>query len=439
MTNYRHIATLILATMAFAQTQAQTNGSNSSYSRFGLGTLNDQSVGFNKAMGGASKAIRIGNRVNPGNPASYSGMDSLTMVIDAGMSMSVGRLKSGDAKVNANNCSLDYVLAGFRLRKGLGFSVGMLPYTTIGYSFATSQKVTNDFSSTQPITSHSSYSGEGGLHQAFFGVGWNPFAHLSVGANISYVWGNYSHSLAQYFDENGTTSSNFSGMNSTHEADIKTYKIDLGVQYPIILNPQNRLTIGATASLGHNTKSDATLVRYNTVGDSISIEAKDAFDLPYTAGLGFAWENSGRLMVAADYTYEKWSNCKTPQMGTAGELSYTAKEGAYLNRSKIAAGAQYSPNPFSNSFFDRIQYRVGAHYSTPYLKVNGQDGPSEYGITAGVGLPISNKISHGPMANISLQWLRRDPAAGGMITEDYFMVSIGVTFAEAWFMKYRIR
>ncbi len=438
MTSYRHLATLILATMAFAQAAAQNNGSNSSYSRFGLGTLNDPSVGFNKAMGGASKAIRIGDRVNPGNPASYSGIDSLTMVIDAGMSMSIGRLKSEDASVNANNCSLDYVTAGFRLRRGLGFSVGMLPYTTIGYSFATSQKVTNDFSSTQPITSHSSYSGEGGLHQAFFGVGWNPFAHLSIGANINYVWGNYSHSLSQYFDENGTTSSNFSGLNSTHEADIRTYKIDFGVQYPIILNPQNRFTIGATASLGHNVKSDATLVRYNTVGDSISIEAKNAFDLPYTVGMGLAWENSGRLMVAADYTYEKWADCKTPQMSTEGGLSYTAKEGAYLNRSKIAVGAQFVPNLFGN-YLNRIHYRVGAHYSTPYLKVNGHDGPSEYGITAGVGLPITNNISRGPMANISLQWMRRDPSVGNMITEDYFMVSIGITFAEAWFMKYRIR
>jgi hypothetical protein len=86
-----------------------------------------------------------------------------------------------------------------------------------------------------------------------------------------------------------------------------------------------------------------------------------------------------------------------------------------------------------------VHYRFGAHYSTPYLKVNGHDGPSEYGITAGVGLPISNSINRGPMANISLQWLRRDPKASGMITEDYFLVSLGVTFAESWFMKFKIR
>lgn len=439
MTRNRQLATLLLAAMALVQISAQNNGSNSSYSRFGLGTINDQSSSFNKGMGGVGKAIRISNRINTSNPASYSSIDSLTMIIDGGMSLSAGRFKSGDARIKANNCSFDYVNAGFRLRKGLGFSIGMLPLTTIGYSFATSQKVTNDFSSTQPITSHSSYSGEGGLHQIYMGLGWNPFADFSIGANVSYVWGNYTHTLSQTFDENGTISSNYSGLNSTHDAEIKTYKIDLGVQYPIILDDQNRLTIGATAGLGHNIKGEASLVRYNTVGDSISIVADDAFDLPYTMGAGLAWEHSGKLLVAADYTYEKWGSCKTPQMETEGGLSYTAKEGAYLNRSKFAAGAQYTPDPLSNNFLNRVQYRFGAHYSTPYLKVNGQDGPSEYGLTAGVGLPISNNINRGPMANISLQWMRRDPKVGSMITEDYFIVSIGITFAEAWFMKYKIR
>lgn len=439
MTKYKLFASLILAAMTCTQAVGQNNGSNSSYSRFGLGTINDQSTSFNKAMGGAGKAVRLGNRINPGNPASYSAIDSLTMIIDAGMSLSVGKLHSGNASVNAKNCSFDYVTAGFRLRKGLGFSIGMLPYTTIGYNFATSQKVTSDFSSTQSITSHSNYAGEGGLHQLFAGVGWNPFGQLSIGANISYVWGNYTHQLAQTFDENGTSSNNYSGMNSTHDADIKTYKLDFGVQYPIAIDPQNRLTVGATVGLGHQIKSDATLTRYNTVGDSLTAVAKDAFDLPYSVGAGLAWEHNGKLLVAADYTFEKWGNCKTPYMSTENGLTYTPRTGAYMNRSKVAAGLQYIPDPLNNSFFSRVQYRFGAHYSTPYLKVNGHDGPSEYGLSAGVGLPISNNINRGPMVNISLQWMRRDPRTSKMITEDYFLVNIGITFAESWFMKYKIR
>ena len=418
----------MLASLMCAHAAAQGNGSNSSYSRFGLGTLNDQSVGFNKAMGGVGKAIRPTNRINPGNPASYSAVDSLTMLIDGGMTFSTGQYKQGGSTLKVNNCSFDYVTAGFRLRKGLGFSLGMLPYTTIGYSFATDSKVTNDFNTTQTITSHSAFSGDGGLHQLYAGVGWNPFAALSIGVNVGYVWGSYSHTLSQTFDEGGTTSGLYSGLHSDCESDIRTYKIDLGLQYPIILNPQNRLN------------GTSTLTRYNTVGDTVKIEAKDAFDLPYTLGAGVAWESQGKMMVALDYTYEKWSSCHTPEQTTQDDqLAYSKQKGQYLDRSRVAAGFQYVPNPLSRNYLSRVEYRLGANFSTPYLKVNGMDGPREYGVTAGFGLPISNKINRGTMANLSFQWFRRSPAASSLIREDYFMVSVGVTFSESWFMKFKIQ
>ena len=422
----------MLASLMCAHAAAQGNGSNSSYSRFGLGTLNDQSVGFNKAMGGVGKAIRPTNRINPGNPASYSAVDSLTMLMDGGMTFSTGQYKQGGSTLKVNNCSFDYVTAGFRLRKGLGFSLGMLPYTTIGYSFATESKVTNDFNTTQTITSHSAFSGDGGLHQLYAGVGWNPFAALSIGVNVGYVWGSYSHTLSQTFDEGGTTSGLYSGLHSDCESDIQTYKIDLGLQYPIILNP--------TVGLGHSINGTSTLTRYNTVGDTVKIEAKDAFDLPYTLGAGVAWESQGKMMVALDYTYEKWSSCHTPEQTTQDDqLAYSKQKGQYLDRSRVAAGFQYVPNPLSRNYLSRVEYRLGANFSTPYLKVNGMDGPREYGVTAGFGLPISNKINRGTMANLSFQWFRRSPAASSLIREDYFMVSVGVTFSESWFMKFKIQ
>lgn len=440
MTRYRHLAAFLLASLACAGVSAQGNGSNSSYSRFGLGTLNDQSVGFNKAMGGVGKAIRMNNRINPANPASYSAIDSLTMLIDGGLTFSMGRYEQGASVVNANNCSFDYVTAGFRLRKKLGFSLGLLPFSTIGYSFSTENRITDDTNTTQPITSHSAFSGDGGLHQLYVGLGWNPFAALSVGANVGYVWGSYNHSLTQTFDEGGTTSSTYSGLNSRDESDIQTYKLDFGLQYPIILNPQNRLTVGATLGLGHTVKGTSTLTRFNSVGDTVTIDAKDAFDLPYTLGAGVAWESKGKMLLALDYTYEKWSSCHTPQQSMIdGELHYTSQKGQYLDRNKIAAGFQYIPNPLARNYLQRVQYRVGTNYSSPYLKVNGHNGPSEYGVTAGFGFPISNNINRGTMANLSLQWFRRSPSSSALIREDYFLISVGVTFSESWFMKYKIR
>ena len=437
--NSRKTAILLMALMT-ASASAQTNGSNSSYSRFGLGTLADQSQGFNRGMGGVGIALHQGNRVNMTNPASYASTDSLSFILDVGMSLSAGRMKDGGNSVNVKNCSLDFVNAGLRLRRGLGLSFGFVPYSTIGYNFYRERLVTNDQTTTQPIKTTTAYQGDGGLHQAYIGLGWRPVGNLSVGMNASFIWGSYSHAMSQTFTEGESSSSAYSGLNSVHDASLKTYKLDFGVQYPIRVNEENWITVGATVGLGHKVKSDATLTRYTSVGDSTEVTAKSPFDLPYTYGGGLAWQHRNTLLVAADYKFEQWGECRTPHSSTdGGELTYTGAKGDYKNRSRIAVGMQYTPDPTDRHYIKRVQYRVGANYSTPYLRVNGSDGPSDMTLSAGVGLPITNKINNRSMVNVNLQWLRRKPASAGLITENYFMVNVGLTFNENWFMKFKIQ
>ena len=71
----------IVATAAMAQ-----SGTNSPYTRYGFGQLSDQSFGNSKAMGGIAYGLRDGLHINAANPASYSAVDSLTFLFDAGMS-----------------------------------------------------------------------------------------------------------------------------------------------------------------------------------------------------------------------------------------------------------------------------------------------------------------------------------------------------------------
>lgn len=434
--NSRTTVALLLAIMTVTA-NAQTNGSNSSYSRFGLGTLADQSQGFNRGMGGVGIALHQGNRVNMLNPASYASIDSLSFILDAGMSLSAGHMKSGGSSVNVNNCSLDYVNAGLRLRKGLGMSFGFVPYSTIGYNFYRERNVTNDQTTTLPIKTTSTYAGDGGLHQTYIGLGWNPIGHLSIGMNASFMWGTISHSMAQAFYEGESSSTAYSKLNSVHEANLKTYKLDFGVQYPIRLTANDWLTVGATVGLGHKIKSDATLTRYTSVGDSTEVTAKSPFDLPYTYGGGLAWQHKNTLQVAVDYKFEGWDECRTPHATSKpGELTYLGATGDYKNRSRFAAGVQYTPDPSAKNYLKRVQYRMGGNYSTPYLRVNGQDGPSEMTLSAGLGLPIINNRS---VVNLNFQWLHRKPSSVSLITENYFMVNIGLTFNENWFMKFKIQ
>ena len=440
MNKYIRFCALALFVVCSMNAKAQTNGSNSSYSRFGLGTLNDQSQRFNKGMAGVGLGLRAGQWVNMANPASYSAIDSLSFIFDVGMNFSLGHLSQNGNSVNVRNCNIDFVNAGLRLSKGLGLSFGFVPFSTIGYSFSSESKVTNEYTSTQPIYSTSSYQGDGGLHQIYLGVGWNPFDKFSIGINASYLWGVYNHNVVQSFNEGGTsTSSGYSALYSNHQANINTYKLDLGVQYPIKISPKDILTVGATTGIGHKIGSDVTLNRYTSGGDSLQVIAEHPFDMPYTFGVGAGWQHGPSLLVAADIKMEQWAACHTPQMKpTSNSLEYSAEKGAYKNRTKISVGAQYVPNPLNKRYYDRIQYRVGAHYSTPYLKINGQDGPQEYGLTMGLGLPITNNYNNRSIASICLQWFHRNPSSNMMISENYFMINVGLTFNERWFSKFKI-
>ena len=72
------------------------------------------------------------------------------------------------------------------------------------------------------------------------------------------------------------------------------------------------------------------------------------------------------------------------------------------------------------------------------MKVNEQDGPYEMRMNVGAGIPITNKLNNRSVVNVGLGWLRRSASGAGMIKEDYFVLNLGVTFNERWFMKYKI-
>ncbi|MBR4533568.1 MAG: hypothetical protein IKO85_03355 [Bacteroidaceae bacterium] len=421
---------------------AQSNGSNSPYSRFGIGLVSDQSQSFNRSMGGVAQGLRYGGRVNFQNPASYSAIDSLSFIFDISMSLQRDRFAQNGNHQSTNNTSFDNLNAGFRLLSGLGMSVGFVPYSRIGYTFSKESYVLRDPYSNQIVTQDQGYTGSGGLRQIYLGVGWSPFKGFSVGANGGYLWGDVSNGVTQSFSENGTANtSSYGGLLTVYTASLRTWKVDAGVQYSFNINKENELTLGATVGVGHKIGGEATMLRISLNGDTIVRTANKAFQLPMTYSLGAAWRYKQMLTVAADVAMEQWSNCVTPKIvnngNDANATQYVVSTGSYSNRYKANAGAEFIPDRYGNSYFKRINYRFGGYYSTPYLKINGQDGSREYGLTAGIGLPIMNRWNSRSLVNVGVQWSHRSASSSSMITENIFCINIGLTFNEPWFMKWK--
>lgn len=436
---------------------AQSSGTYSTYSRFGIGLAGDGVTGFNRGMGGVGIALHSSNRLNSLNPASYATIDSLSFLFDAGASFVFGKQSKGGSHVYTRSASLEYVVAGFRIRPGMGLSFGFMPYTTIKYDFRHESSVGRDRTTSSEIDNYQDFYGDGGTHRAFVGFGWQPFRKLnnpirllSIGATVNLIWGSYEHNMIQSFLVGGSAASLYSTIYQKHSADILTYKLDFGLQLPVVLNGNNLLRTGFIASLGHNSGTNAKLERWTSSKDTTKVSVSDAIDIPYAFGAGLAWENRGMLSLAADYRFEKWADCSIPESYTdkQGQLRYQNALGYYTNRHRVNLGAEFFPAVLNRghnpSYLERCRYRIGAFYSTPYMKVNytdggtPQDGPTEYGVTAGVSLPITNRINNRSTVNVSFQWLRRQPSGTRLITENYYMIHLGVSFNERWFMKYKI-
>ena len=416
------MATMVVG--GFAQ-----SGTNSPYSQYGLGLLSDQSQGFSRGMNGAAIGLRQGNVANTLNPASYSAVDSMTMIFDAGMSGQITNFKEGGMKVNANNANFEYIVGLFRLVKGVGVSFGVLPYSNVGYKYTSSTYLDHTNG-----TVTETFTGEGGFHQAFVGVGAQVFPNLSLGVNAAYLWGDVDRSVVS------SSTTYINSLAKNYSVSVGSYKLDVGLQYTLPLTKADRVTMGATMGIGHKLGADATcsVINVGTSGnrDTTALVAANAFELPMTYGFGVAWQHKASLLVDADVSFQQWGKVAFPVHDVANN-TYEARSNVLKNRWKVALGADYVPNPVSlHNYLKRVHYRLGAGFSTPYYKVNNADGPKEWSVSAGFGFPLQNRFNNRSVLNLSAQWVRT--SAKDMILENTFRINLGLTFNERWFFKWKI-
>jgi hypothetical protein len=315
----------------------------------------------------------------------------------------------------------------------VGVSFGVVPFSNVGYSYSNSKEV-GDVNSTTYVNT---YSGKGGLHQVYLGVGWEPFKGFSLGVNGSYLWGEYERSVVNsYSDPYVNTLSKY------YSVDVANYKLDAGVQFSLKLSKKARLNIGATYGYGHKIDADPMyeIVSRNaqtSVSDTTSFVVKDGLELPTTFGVGVLYDYEKRIRFGADFSLQKWGDTSFPvDMDINNVPSYQLKKGYFNDIKKVTVGGEYCRNPQSRRFFSSMRFKVGANYTTPYLIINGKDGPKELGLSAGVSFPIVNQWNNRSVLNLSGQWVHS--SGKDMLTENTFRINIGLTFNERWFMKWKV-
>jgi hypothetical protein len=397
------------------------NNTNSPYTRYGYGQLSDYGSANSRGMGGIGYGLRDSYYINTANPAAYTAVDSLTFMFDAGISLQNTNFSNGALRQNAKNSSFDYVTMQFRLSKFMAMSAGMMPFSNIGYNMTTTQE-DPDVSGNYNVTT---YSGDGGLHQLYLGLGVKPFRNLSVGANISYLWGDLNHTTNMSFPANSTAF----GWTEATVASIKSYKLDLGAQYTHLFDKKHAATIGVVVSPGHNLGNDSYIQRQlgssNTGYTTSTRDTVFTMGIPLTLGIGATYTYNDQLIVGADFTMQEWE-----------KTTFMDNPDAFCRRTKLAVGAEYIPNPMGRSYFSFIRYRVGMYYSQPYYKIQGLRAAKEFGISAGIGLPLPQTRSQ---ISISGQYIHTQGSESRFVNENTLRICIGVTFNEQWFWKLKVK
>ena len=418
---------------------AQQVGSNSPYGRYGYGVLSNPSVGASESMGGISYGMRRSQHVNPGNPASYSELDSLTFVFDFGVSGHLSRLDDGINNRDFYNANLDYVAIQFPLLKNMGGSVGMLPYSKVGYNFGAARSLSN-------IQYIETYRGTGGLSEVYAGLAWEPTNNISVGANFSYLFGSFSHSSVVTPLTSGAMIGETKYMYS-----VRDLKYDFGVQYTYPISNTRSFTLGAVYAPRLNIKTDVNpsemlymadpydnpnilpsqILRTDTLYDA-------DFQLPHSFGLGVTYKTEN-LLVGLDGTYQLWENSAYPDI-----LDDLNDDTRFNNSYRLNTGIEYVRDPFSQNFFDRVRLRGGLSYSNSYTNIGvynpdtnqslGMGSFKEYGATVGFGLPFQDlRTGHVSMLNIGFSYTKQSPDHEFMISQDMFKVSVSMNINEFWF------
>lgn len=425
----KKIKTGLTFLFAFLSIVVLAQSINSPYSRYGLGELHGRDVNASlTGMGGLSIGYWDNSTVNPGNPASYGTFDSLAFIFDVGIVGNIVNHKTILQSENSNYLTLSYVLTGFPVTKWWRTSLGVLPYSKIGYDV----NINIDLSD-YDVNIINSIEGEGGLNQFYWGNGFNIGKHLRVGFDGIFLFGRGSRSSHVYFPD----SLYVLGTKTVKNTTGSDFIFDYGIQYDIPIRHNQILTLGAVYSNEWSIKAKRSTISYTLLGGFEDIlesvkdtivyipEEKGKIVIPNRFGLGLMYKNSDRWLVGADFEWQQWE--KFSAFGTTDSLD---------NAWRISLGGEMTPKHTSiSNLLKRMTYRLGFRYVNSYLNLLGKP-INEYGISFGATFPMKKSNT---TIDIGVEAGSRGTTDNNLIKENFINFTFGVSINEGWFHKRKYR
>lgn len=379
--------------------------------------------------------------INLKNPASYaynfipledsSGHLGLKMAaFEAGILDDMEGITTQGQTVRGNNAYLAYVALNIPVSRHVGIAMGLTPVSTEGYDITTNNNIdSNNVPGHTETAVQNTYSAAGGIDKVFVGAAYAPWKNFSIGANLSFLFGNLTNEEEIFFPPNNSAFNTV----KTENVGIHSFDGDFGIMYTQKIAGDWSVTIGATVAPALYLNADYsifTVAQNNLTGSTVDTLQDSAsigkIKIPLTYGVGLTFKKGDRWTFSFDRTGQNWS-----------QYSYFGQNQNLTDSYIWSAGAQYVPKKnFPKSYAQRIQYRIGFSYGQSYLDLYNTP-LIQKSFSAGIGFPVgpSNSLDHPAMLNIGIQIGSMGTTTNNLILQNYFKVMFAITFNDHWFDK----
>ncbi len=399
---------IIFALTYMPDIQAQ-NSTSSPFSMFGIGELETRDFGRTTGMGNVGIGFQSRNFLNRKNPAALSGIDTLTFILDVSGAMKFSEFRTVSQKAKTSNFNFKNLAAGVRISKIWTSSMGLSPYSNVGYEEIVEQPVIGSYPQVLNVT----YSGSGGVNKFYWANAFEVVRGLSFGVTSSFIFGNIVHNEEMV-----------NVMSIKNTANLSKIYFDFGMQYSHWFGQFTRVVVGGT----YGYKTDISVSHKESVSSGSYLLKNQALPdtksyIPQSYGAGFSILRNKRdaeWIFAADYQYQNWSVDKSRY-----------KTLKYTDSRVYSVGLQMTPNTKRpESYLQAVRFQLGACYNQSYLMVDGYQ-QDDYSVSVGVGLPFRNRS----FVNVAANFGESRTGHKGGISERYALISVNLSLIEIWFAK----
>ena len=372
------------------------------YSIFGLGELGANNIGMNRSLGGTGIAFQSNRSINYLNPASYLGVTPNAFVMEVGVYGVYNNAEKGRNAQTHKDIDFSYGSFGLHLTDWWSLSLGVLPFSQVGYTITSTVAVDGELSSYEKTVK-----GSGSIKRAYLGNSFLIMEGLAAGLNVSYIGGSITES------ETGSGNNTLAQYQLENKRTFGTAYLDYGVQYSLRHRDWDYtlgLVYGASTTLD---ASDDLTVTSNGTTTSLAASDRPVMKIPQKIGLGFA-AKAPQFKAGFDYEWQNWSTVR-----------FSNSRARTRNSSRYSLGVEYMPGQH-DAQSGALAYRCGVNYRSSYIEV-GTTAITSYGLTVGMGIP-----SKGLNLNVSVEYGEEGTLDKGLIRNRYWMLYASVSVFELW-------